>query len=421
MSPSLEPAGKKTVAIVGAGIVGVSTALWLLRDGHEVVLIDRLGPAEGTSFGNAGVLASSGVVPVTVPGLIAKAPIMLLDPGSPLFLRWSYLPRLLPWLVRFLSHCRASETRRIARALGPILGDSLEQHRALAQGTGAEKWIVPSDYVFVYPNRAAYEAEAFGWSLRRECGFDWEEMDAAALRAYDPAFGAGADFAVRIPGHGFIADPGRYVKDLAAHFEARGGRGLKAEVRDIGREGGRVTGLETDRGTIDCDTVVISAGVWSGPLARRLGLRLPLESERGYHVELLGANMAPRGPSTITAGKFVATPMDGRVRLAGIVELGGTEAPPSRAPVELLLKRAKEAMPNLTWTGTREWMGHRPTLSDSIPVIGAVPGVAGAYMGFGHQHVGLTGGPKTGRLLAGMISGLRPNIDLAPYRPDRFL
>ncbi len=411
---------KKTVAIVGAGIVGVSTALWLQRDGHDVVLVDRLGPAEGASHGNAGVLASCGVVPVTVPSLIVKAPAMLLDPDSPLFLRWSYLPRLLPWLARFLSHCRADETRRIARALSPIVGDSLEQHQALAQGTGAEKWIAPSDYVFIYADRAAYEADAFGWSLRRENGFDWEEMDTPALRAYDPAFGPGAGFAVRVPGHGFIRDPGRYVKDLAAHVEAKGGRLLLADAHDIRREGGRVTGLETDRGPVTCDTVVISAGVWSGPLARRLGLRLPLESERGYHVELLGANMAPRAPSMIAAGKFVATPMEGRLRLAGIVELGGTEAPPSRKPVELLLKRAKQALPGLTWRETREWMGHRPTLTDSIPVIGPVPGVAGAYMGFGHHHVGLTGGPKTGRLLAGMISGQRPNIELAPYRPERF-
>ena len=413
-------AGGKTVAVIGAGIVGVSTGIWLQRAGHRVILIDRAGPGEGTSYGNAGVLASSAVVPLTVPGLIGKAPGMLLDPKSPLFLRWSYLPRLLPWLARYLSHCRPGEAERIARALTPIIGDSLEQHQALAEGTPAARWIRPSDYLFVYSGRAAYEADAFAWSLRRENGFAFEALGAEALQAYDPLLGPEARFGVRLPHHGMIADPGRYVKDLAAHLQAQGGRLSLAEARDILCSGGRVTGVGTDKGPIACDAAVISAGAWSGALTRRLGLRVPLESERGYHLELYGTNRAPRAPSSIVAGKFVATPMEGRVRLAGIVEFGGLEAPAGKKPVRVLLEHIKRAMPGLTWSETREWMGHRPAPSDSIPLIGEVPGAKGAYLGFGHHHVGLTGGPKTGRILAGLISGERPNLDLAPYRPERF-
>ena len=410
----------KTVAVIGAGIVGVSTGLWLQRAGHNVILIDRAGPGEGTSYGNAGVLASSSILPVTLPGLIAKAPGMLLDPESPLFLRWSYLPRMLPWLARYLSHCRPGEVRRIARALVPVIGDSLEQHQALAEGTPAAKWIRPSDFLYVYADRAAYEAEAFTWDQRREHGFAFEELEAKALRAYEPVLGPNAGFGVRMPHHGVIADPGRYVKDLAAHLEAQGGRVAVAQVRDISRANGRVTGVETDTGTLACDAAVIAAGAWSGPLARRLGLGVPMESERGYHLELYGTNQAPRVPTAIAAGKFVATPMQGRVRLAGIVEFGGLETPPSRKPFRVLLGDIKRAMPGLTWTETREWMGHRPAPSDSIPLIGEVPGARGAYLGFGHHHVGLTGGPKTGRILAGLISGQPPNLDLAPYRPERF-
>ena len=416
----MSASGTKTVAVIGAGIVGVSTGLWLQRAGHEVILIDRAGPGEGTSYGNAGVLASSSILPVTLPGLIAKAPGMLLDPESPLFLRWSYLPRMLPWLARYLSHCRPGEVRRIARALVPVIGDSLEQHQALAEGTPAAKWIRPSEFLYVYADRAAYEAEAFTWDQRREHGFAFEELEAKALRAYEPVLGPNAGFGVRMPHHGIIADPGRYVKDLAAHLEAQGGRVAVAQVRDISRANGRVTGVETDTGTLACDAAVIAAGAWSGPLARRLGLGVPMESERGYHLELYGTNQAPRVPTAIAAGKFVATPMQGRVRLAGIVEFGGLETPPSRKPFRVLLGDIKRAMPGLTWTETREWMGHRPAPSDSIPLIGEVPGARGAYLGFGHHHVGLTGGPKTGRILAGLISGQPPNLDLAPYRPERF-
>ncbi len=412
--------GSGKVAVIGAGIVGVAAAIWLARDGREVVLIDRLGPGEGTSYGNAGLLASSSIVPVTLPGLLGKAPKMLLDRDSPLFLRWSYLPRLLPWLARYLSHCRPEEGHRIAGALAHIIGDSVEQHQALAQGTGAKKWISPSDYLFVYRDRAAFEADGFGWALRRENGFSWEELEDAAFRDYDPGIGPGSRFGVRLPNHGFILDPGRYVKDLAAHLESLGGSLLTAEVQDFTVADGKLTGLQTSAGRVDCAAAVVTSGAWSGPLMRKLGLKVPLESERGYHVEFENPSITLRSPCMIAAGKFVATPMAGRLRCAGVVEFGGLDAPPSRAPFDLLRKRALEAFPGLTWSGTREWMGHRPSTTDSLPVIGRAPGLPEVLMGFGHQHIGLTGGPKTGRIIAGLLADRRPNFDLAPYLPDRF-
>jgi len=410
----------KHVAIVGAGIVGVSAAVWLLRAGHRVTLIDRAGPAEGTSHGNGGVLASCAIVPVTGPGLVKKAPGMLFDREQPLFLKWGYLPKLAPWLVKYLKHANADDSRRISAAMAPIVGDSLADHQALAAGTGAEKWIVPSDYVFVYRNRAMFQNDAFSWGIRRAHGFEWEELERADLAAYDPVFADDMGFAVRLGNHGRIADPGQYVKDLAAHAVAQGARLIRADVTDVVREGGRVTGLRAGGETIACDATLIATGVWSKGLSAKLGIDVPLESERGYHIELWEPNVMPRSPVMIAAGKFVATPMDGRLRLAGVVEFGGLEAPASRAPFELLLRHARRAMPGLTWKREVEWMGHRPAPADSIPLIGEVPGARGAFLGFGHHHVGLTGGPKTGRLLAQLIGGRVPNIDMAPYSPARF-
>lgn len=411
---------KKTIAIIGAGIVGVSAAVWLQRDGHDVILIDKAGPAEGTSHGNGGVLASCSIVPVTVPGLLRKAPRMLFSPSEPLFMKWGYFPKLVPWLTRYLSHAKADEVARIAAALTPIIGDSLNDHKALAEGTGAEKWLVPSDYLFLYRDRAHFEGDAFGWGIRRKHGFRWGELEGQALHDYDPIFSRDISFATRLADHGHITDPGRYVKDLAAHVEANGGRILRAEVEDVIREAGKVTGVRANGETIACDTAIISAGVWSGPLAKRLGISVPLESERGYHLELVAPSAMPRSPVMVASGKFVATPMDGRIRLAGIVEFGGLDAPPSRAPFELLRKNARAALPGVTWKEEIEWMGHRPAPADSIPIIGEVPGVSGAYMGFGHHHIGLTGGPKTGRLLAQMIAGRTPNTDTSVYAPARF-
>jgi D-amino-acid dehydrogenase len=409
-----------SVAVVGAGIVGVSTALWLQREGHRVTLIDREGPAAGASYGNGGVLASAAVVPVTVPGLLAKAPRMLLDPNQPLFLRWRHLPRLAPWLWRYLSHANARETRRIARAIHGVVADSLSEHLALARGTLAERFVVPSDYLYVYRSRQEFRADAFGWSLREELGWQWEELEGPAFHAYDPVFSRELGFAVRFAGHGHITDPAAYLRALAAHFQTEGGRVIRAEVTDIAREAGRVTGVRAGGETIAAEAVVIATGAWSGALTRRLGLNVPLETERGYHLELWEPSAMPRAPVMIAGGKFVVTPMEGRLRLAGVVEFGGLAAGPRRAPVELLRRGARAAMPGLRWKEERVWMGHRPTTADSIPVIGEVPGVKGVWLGFGHHHIGLTAGPRTGRLLAQMVSGRKPNLDVAPYTPARF-
>lgn len=415
----------ETIAIIGAGIVGISTAIWLQRDGHDVIVLDKAGPAEGASYGNAGVLASCSIVPVTAPGLIQKAPGMVLNPDSPLFLRWSYLPKLLPWLTRYLSHCSPEETRRIAAALNLVIGDSLDQHLQLARGTRAEKWIAPSDYVFAYADRKAYEADAFTWAIRKAEGFKWDEMDRDAFKAYDPAFagtsGPGSiGFAARLGNHGHIKDPGAYVKDLARHFEEQGGSVRKAEVLDFVETDGKLSAVATSDGLVACSKAIVATGAWSGKLTRKLGLKIPLESERGYHIELYDSSIMPKVPTMVASGKFVATPMDGRLRCAGIVEFGGLDAPPSEKPFELLLKRITGALPGLTWSRMEKWMGHRPAPSDSIPLIGEVPGRPGTFTAFGHHHVGLTGGPKTGRIIADMISNRRSNIDLKPFRPDRF-
>jgi D-amino-acid dehydrogenase len=410
----------KTIAVIGAGIVGVSTAISLQREGHQVVLIDKAGPGEGTSYGNAGVLASCSMVPVTGPGLIKKAPRMALDPNQPLFLKWGYLPKLMPWLIKYLSHANAKDTKRIAEAVVGVVGDSLADHQALAKGTGAEHFITPCDYLYAYNDRAHFESDSFGWGIRKSHGFEWDELENGALQAYDPGLSDVLGFGVKMGNHGRIIDPGAYVKALASHVEAQGGTLIKASVEGIAEENGQITGVHAGGELIACDACVIATGVWSGPLAKKLGVNVPMETERGYHVELWEPSFMPKIPVMVASGKFVLTPMEGRLRMAGVVEFGGLDAAPSRAPFELLMKNALAALPGLRWAKKEEWMGHRPAPADSIPVIGEAPGLKGAFMGFGHHHIGLTAGPKTGRLLAQMISGKVPNLDVSVYSPARF-
>lgn len=409
----------KHVIVIGAGIVGASTALWLVRAGFRVTVVDRMGWAAGTSHGNGGVLAAAAMVPVTGPGLVGKAPKMLLDPDYPLFLRWSYLPRLMPWLRKYLSHANDADTRRIAAGLVGIVGDSVSQHHALAAGTGAERYIVDSPYSYAYRSRAGYDADAYSWGLRAGHGFVPDIREGGDAQAFEPALAPDITCLATLPHHGHITDPGGYVQALGAEVERLGGTFRKADVTDVVLDADRFASVRTDAGDIAGDLAVLTTGVWSKPLMRKLGIDVPLETERGYHIIFKGAKGGPRHPIMVASGKFVATPMADGVRCAGIIEFGGLEAGPSKAPFALLRRQAKAAFPGMTWEDEVEWQGHRPATSDSLPLIGQIRDT-GVYVGFGHHHIGLTGGPKTGRLLAQLIGKQTPNIDLGPYAPSRF-
>ena len=414
-------AQRKHVVVVGAGIVGVSAAIWLRRKGVDVTIVDRNRPgsAEATSYGNAGVLAACSVAPVTAPGLLLKGPRMALDPNFPLFLRWSYLPRLMPWLLRYMSHANDKDTRRIAAGLAPITSDAVEQHQSLTKDTDAARWVQTTDYSFVYPDRAAFEADSYTWMLRKTAGFEPELLEGEAVREFEPNLAKDLNLLAVMHDHGYTKDPGAYVAALATEAEKLGATFHQTEVKDFDFTDGRVSSVLTTTGALDCSDVILATGVWSGPLARKLGLKVPLETERGYHMVFKSPENGPSTPLMVTTGKFVATPMDGGLRCAGVVEFGGLEAGPSKAPLELLQRKVQQSFPGLKFESTETWLGHRPAPSDSLPLIGEI-GQTGVLAGFGHHHIGLTAGPKTGRILAGLVSGDRENTDLSAYDPMRF-
>lgn len=415
-----KPTGK-TVIVVGAGITGISIAEILRRDGWSVTLVDRVRPGDTSqaSYGNGGILARCAVVPVSVPGLLTKAPRMLLDPSSPLFMRWSYLPRLLPWLVPFLRSGRKARLSKIVAALGSLTFDSVDQHMALAKGTGAEKYIATGEYAYLYRSREDFEGDALGFAYRREQGFSYEERHRDALVEQDPELSERYNFAAVFPDHGWITSPGEYVAALGKHFVQAGGEFRQGEVVDI-RPGHRVSVTLDGGERLEADKVVLAAGVWSRKMAEKLGQPINMETERGYHLLLKSPSFKPTIPYMVADAKFVATPMEAGLRLAGIIEYGGLHAEPSPAPINLLRRQIKSVYPRLTWQGEEEWMGHRPSTSDSLPVLGHAPGAEGVVYAFGSQHIGLTIGPKLGRVIADLLSERRSNFDLAPYGAERF-
>jgi len=413
-------ASTETVGIIGAGIVGTASALSLARAGVETTIIDPQQVGRAASYGNAGGLNPSSVVPVNIPGLISKAPRMFLDPNSPLYLRWRDLPRLLPWIIPYLSHCRHSEALRIGAGLAALLRDCPDEHRALSKGTAAAKYVQATDLIYVYNDYARFEADAYAWSLRKHFGFEWDIIQGDEYKKLEPALASRSYCAVRVPGHGFISDPGRYVAALTDSFRELGGSVIKDEVIDFDFDQGKPAVILQSKKRVSFSTLVIAAGAWSGRLTRKLGLKVPLESERGYHIEFIDPSFMPKHPTVIAAAKFIATPMDGRLRCAGVVEFGGLDMPPSKAPVDFLKQQVQQIFPGLRYKKIETWQGHRPALTDSLPIIDRLPNRRNVVLAFGHHHVGLAAGAKTGRIVANLVTGIEPELDLTPYRADRF-
>lgn len=407
------------IIVIGAGICGLSSAIWLRRAGHSVTLIDRDHPGAGASYGNAGLLAGWAVIPVNTPDLPKTALKYLLNPKSPLFLQWSALPSLTPWLWQFLRNATEDKLTHMSGGVAEIVTDSLDQHRALTRGTRAEARIAQSAMSFVYPNRVAFDADARDWGLRATYDQHPELIEGPAVQEAEPILSPACQLIARLKDHGHILDPGGYMADLAAVLEDEGGRYLRADVQDITLEKGRITSVLTNEGPFPCDRAVLAAGIWSKPLMQKLGLKVPLIAERGHHLHFKNPTVMPRDPMMIVKGKFGATPMTSGLRCAGTVELGDTRKGPNRAALKLIGDHVARVFPSMAYESVEEWLGFRPSTPDSLPLIGEI-GQTGVYASFGHQHIGLTAGPKSGRLIAALIDDQPPNTDLTPYDANRF-
>ncbi|WP_324752604.1 NAD(P)/FAD-dependent oxidoreductase [Roseovarius sp. Pro17] len=406
------------IVVVGAGICGLSSAIWLRRAGHDVTLIDKDAPGAGASYGNAGLLAEWGIVPISGPGIAWTGLKYLASRDAPLSIQWGQLPRLAPWLAQFLRNSTDARTREISAALSHLLHDSVDQHRALTRGTLADKWIASSDFGWAYADRTAFENDAYTWQLRRNAGYVPEVIDGPAVQEVEPMLGPATKCLVQLKGSGHIVNPGAYMADLAKVLRDEGGTYRRAEMRDVTMRDGRIAEIITDQGPLLCDVAVLAAGIWSEPLARKLGIKVPLVAERGFHLEFKNPSQAPRTPLMMTGGKFAVNPMAQGLRCAGMVELGGTSPKLSRGPLELLRRNVARMFPDLEYDSVDEWMGYRPSTPDSLPMIGQMR-ASGVFAAFGHQHIGLTGGPKTGRWVADMIAG-QSNAQLAAFDANRF-
>lgn len=416
------------VAVIGAGIEGACSALALLRAGHRVTLLDpgRPGGEQAASFGNAGWFSSHSVLPPSLPGLWRKVPGFLSDPLGPLAIRWSYFPKVLPWLLRYLS-AGASEAKllRIAQALRPLLKDSPLLHEALAREAGVPELVERKGLIHAFHTRAGFEAEAMGWRIRRQVGIDWRELEGEALRAVEPDLDPAYGFGVLVEEAGRCLDPGAYVAALVAQARREGATLRPVAARGLRIEGGRLRGVAlADGSQLDCEAATICCGAHSVALAAQAGDRVPLETERGYHVMLRGTNIGPRHSMSLSAARMVVNPMRDGLRAAGQVEIAGLAAAANWKRAEILRDHLLKSFPDLPDPFPAErvsvWMGHRPSMPDGMPCLGPASATPDVVHAFGHGHVGLVAGPRTGRIVAQLLSGRAPEIPIAPFAPTRF-
>ncbi|MBX9269714.1 NAD(P)/FAD-dependent oxidoreductase [Chromobacterium violaceum] len=419
MASALAPGA--AVIVVGAGVVGIAAALQLRLAGFEVTLLDRGEPAMETSYGNAGAFAVSDVIPLAEPGVLRKVPGWMLDPLGPLALRWRYLPTLAPWLLRFLAASRPRRVAELTQALAALLGRVNDDYAELIERVGLGHLWRRHGSLTLYRSREEFDAAAPAWDDKRRHGVRWLALGRDALGEGEPVLREEWQYAVQVPAWSHVDDPYVFSRGLFDAFLREGGRFVRDEALATAMDAGGVVGVETaGNGRLRADAVVIACGVWSDRFVKQHRCRVPLESERGYHVNLPKAGVALRHFIQCASESFVILPMaHGGLRLAGTVELAHRDAPPDWRRAHILLDKARRIVGDFSTEDMTVWMGNRPSLPDTLPIIGPAP-LPGLWFATGHGHLGLTLAATTGALLRDMLQGRAPALDMRPYRLSRF-
>ena len=405
--------------VLGAGVVGVATALYLRRAGYEVTIIDPLPPAGGASYGNAGMISADTAAPIAMPGMLRKVPGWLRDSDGPLVVRPGYLPTALPWLLRWLREGRLARVLEVSDALRALHKDAFAHWQDLVGPRVFGDLIRRSGQIHLWDAEEEPPGAAVERRIRERHGLSAQTLTADDLRQMLPGLSRDVKRGLLVPGNGYTLDPARLVAAVADTFQREGGT-IVAEraLKIIPREGGHM--VMTNIANRSAAKVVVATGAWSKALLGPLGISVPLETERGYHAMLPAPSIEPRYTISYKSRGFGLTPMEGGLRAAGTVEFAGLDAPPDKTRAERLAEHARRLFPGLEHGQPRYWIGFRPSTPDSLPVLGAVPSHPGLFLAFGHGHFGMTGGPPSARLVADLMTGRPTAIDPQPYALGRF-
>ena len=410
-----------SIAIVGAGIVGICAAVNLAEAGYDVTVIDRTGVCEETSSGNAGALAFPDMLPLVQKGVLRNLPRWLADPLGPLAIRPSYLPQLAPWLLRFWRAGRADRFEASLAAQASLMTLAETEWMALLDRSRTRPMLNEDGALELYEGDAEFRDSLPGWEARARFGVEFRHIGGAEIAALQPGLSRQIVKATFVPQWKAVADPKLLGKAVWTHAERSNRVAFRQAVVarvEPSAPGARV--VLSDGTSIEAGAVVIAAGAWSHRLARPLGDRIPLETERGYNTTLPADAFDVKRQLIFPGHGFVITPMETGLRVGGAVEFGGLKLPPNYARSRAMLEKTKRFLPGIRTEGGREWMGYRPSLPDSLPVIGRSSASANIIYAFGHGHLGLTQSAATGRLVRDLVTGAPPAVDLSPFSPKRF-
>jgi D-amino-acid dehydrogenase len=414
------PASRKPVTVIGGGVVGMLCAWTLLKEGFAVSVLERDPADAGCSTGNAGSVSAGSVAPIGMPGMWRQVPAWMLDPDGPFHIQANSLFSVLPWLVRFLRQSSAPRVEKISHGLKALMAPSIDLYQRIVQDLGAGILLQTTGQLQLYRSAKARRADSAVWNLRRARGVQVNEVGAGEIRDLEPAISAAYTHGIWLPNEGTILNPGRLVQSIREDFVRHGGLLKPCTVRgfEIGAAGPRC--VHTDQGAIPVDNVLIAAGAWSHLLASQLGSHVPLQTQRGYHVTLPDSGITLKRTVVATDKKIFVTSMEMGLRIAGTVEFGNLDSPPNFRRALALIDHGKGLLPALNAEPYSKWMGNRPCLPDSLPVIGPSQHYPSVVYAFGHGHLGLTGAPMTAQIVKDAFLGRKPSVDLTPYRVDRF-
>ena len=409
---------RKKIAIVGAGIVGISSGIYLAKRGCDVTLIDKDFKGKPASYGNASWLSSPSITPVLMPGIVKKIPKLLFSKDGPLFLRFPGFIKIIPFLLKYLTYANKNKVEHISKNLAYLLKDSVNEHKQLAEGTNASKWIENSPFLFIYKNKNDFINDEYTWSLRKKHGFKLIEVEQEELKSFVPGLSLEYKFAIKIDNLGYISNSQNYLDDLLDGFKSLGGKLIQDEVLDISEKEDLVQVVGREKSVL-VEDIIISSGVYSDKFAKKFGVKVPIQSERGYHLELHETDIKLKYPIMNGYLKLAITPRPTGIRFAGLVEFGSLNSNPNPKAFELLMRNAKSMFPGIKFKTKQEWSGHRPSTVDSLPVIGSSSVNKKIHFGYGHHHIGLTGGPKTGKILSKTILRDNEKLDIESFNPSR--
>ena len=412
----------RTDAIVlGAGIVGTSIALHLVKRGLSVALVDRAGAGEQTSYGNSGVIEGSTILPPAFPAGLGALLRVAFKRGSDANYHLGFLPKVAPWLWAFRAASRPDRLAETARLNRPLFAIAVAEHEALMAEAGATRYLRKNGWLKLYRSERAFTALQPEFELAKEFGLPLEALDAAGVLALEPSLNPVFARGVFWPKAASLSNPLAVTRAYAKRFGDLGGLSLTGDALSLHRSGSGWR-VETNEGGVDSSEVVVALGPWAPDLLEPLGLKLPMAVKRGYHRHFkTQGNATLERPVVDVANGYLITPMEQGIRLTTGAEFAARDAAPSPVQFDRLMPKARELFPLGERADDKTWVGSRPCFPDSRPVIGRAPGQKGLWLAIGHAHWGLTLGPSTGRLLADMITGATPFADPKPYAAERFL